>query len=101
MIGKTTASLLLFLGSALPAVAQTQVGPESWPSSILKAPSAMPQSGDVVGFVHNGLTYKCVFGSTGCFSGGSASSTLLIGGDASSCLLIGGDATSCLLIGGS
>jgi hypothetical protein len=75
---KISASLLLLLAWAFPALAQTQVGPQSWSQSILKAPSAMPQSGDAVGFVHNGLTYKCVFGSAGCFSGGGGGTNYLL-----------------------
>ena len=91
-------ALLAFL--PLPASA---AGPTSWSQSIINAPAAAPQTGDLVPFVHNGLTYRCTFGDANCFGsitpGGST--TFGIGGDSTTCLGVGGDSTTCLGVGGS
>jgi hypothetical protein len=78
------------------AHAQAQTGPSTWAQSVMRAPQATPQTGDVVGFVHNGLTFKCVVGTAGCFNGSGNSGVVLVGGDTTSCTLAGGDTTTCV-----
>lgn len=50
------AAIAVLSAAIEPLAVHAQTGPTTWAQSVLRAPAITPQAGDVIGFVHNGLT---------------------------------------------